>query len=496
MTDAIEEPPQARQPRRDGRSPRKKHLVRLVSSRGRESGEPRKQQLDPSTRRELQRACCSRCVPVAEDCGCCVSQPQVRRVLVPVSGVLGEHLAGPQIRAVEFAKALSRSRKYEVTLASSDGTDGERDGVRVIAADRLRLLRESTSHDAILSGSFPPYLLACKSLHGFVAITDQYDPHDHEIATKQQTHRQRDRELRTRAAWQALQLRYADIVLCASERQRAQLLRSRDSLPGSHSGAPDPVVIPFGIPDPPPPSARRPLHDHFPQLADEDTLVLWWGSVWRWLDADTAVRAFATMADSRPDLKLVITAGRPPHSGSERFYNAAAEVRALAADLGVLGRTVLFLDEWIPYDQRHDYLREADIGLTLHRHADEARLAARARYMDYLSAELPCVLGRGDETAEEFSAAGFATLLDGPSPSDLAAALLALADDPGRLPAARAAGHSLAAQHRWSAVGAKLSETIAAASVRRPAPRRAALGLLGRTGAYYARRIPHRVLAP
>ena len=192
-----------------------------------------------------------------------------------MSGTLGEHLAGPQIRAVEFAKALRHD--YEVTLACSDGADGERDGVRVIAANRPRLLRESASADAILSGSFPPYLLACKPLHRFVAITDQYDPHDHEIATKQQSDRQRDRELRTRAAWQTLQLRYADMVLCASERQRAQLLRSHDSLSGSRVGAPDPVVVPFGIPDPPPPSSRRPLHEHFPQLADGDTLVLWWG---------------------------------------------------------------------------------------------------------------------------------------------------------------------------------------------------------------------------
>jgi hypothetical protein len=411
-----------------------------------------------------------------------------------MSGELGEDLAGPQIRAVEFAKALAQD--YEVTLACSDGADGERDGFRVIAANRLRLLRESACHDAILSGSFPPYLLACKPLQGFVAITDQYDPHDHEIATKQQTDRQRDRELSTRAAWQALQLRYADIVLCASERQRAQLARTLDALPGAHSGALDPVVVPFGIPEPPPPSSRRPLHERFPQLADGDTLVLWWGSVWRWLDADTVIRAFATIAAARPDLKLVITAGRPPHSGSERFYNAADEARALAAELGVLGHTVLFLDEWIPYDRRHDYLREADIGLTLHRHAEEAHLAARARYMDYLSAELPCVLGRGDETAEEFAAAGFASLLESPSPEELAAALRELADDPGKLPAARAAGHRLAAQHRWSAVGAKLSEVIAAFSVRRPASYRSTLGLLGHAGAYYARRVPHRVLAP
>jgi glycosyltransferase involved in cell wall biosynthesis len=157
---------------------------------------------------------------------------------------------------------------------------------------------------------------------------------------------------------------------------------------------------------------------------------------------------------------------------------------------------VLFLDDWVPYDERHHYLREADIGLTLHRHADEGQVATRHRYMDYLWAELPCVLRRGDETGEEFAAAGFATLLESPSPDDLAAALLELADDPGKLESARLAGHSLAAQHQWSAVGAKLSEALATASVSRSSTRRATLGLLGRTGGYYARRVPHRLLAP
>jgi len=413
---------------------------------------------------------------------------------MPLSGALGARLAGPEIRPLELAKALSRD--YDVTLAPSNGTDGERDGVRTIAGSRSRLVRESAHHDAVLAGSIPPYLLACKYRNGFVAITDQHDPHDLEIVTKQQSDRQRNRDLGIHAAVLALQLRYADIVLCPGERQRERLLQRLDSLFPRQSGARDPVIVPFGLPDPPPASSRRPMRERFPQIADGDTVVLWWGNVWRWFDGDTAIRAFAAIADSRPDLKLVITAGKPQQESSARFYDATADVRALAEDLGVLGRTVLFLDDWVPYDERHHYLREADIGLTLHRHADEGQVATRHRYMDYLWAELPCVLRRGDETGEEFAAAGFATLLDSPSPDDLAAALLALADDPGKLAAARLAGHNLAAQHQWSAVGAKLSEALATTSVSRSTSRRATLGLFGRTGAYYARRVPHRLLAP
>ncbi len=225
--------------------------------------------------------------------------------------------------------------------------------------------------------------------------------------------------------------------------------------------------------------------------------MLWWGSVWRWLDAETPVRAFARIAGERTDVKLVITAGRSPNKSAASAFDATAEIRALAGELGVLGRTVLFLDEWIPYEGRHDYLREADIGLTLHRHAAEAQLAARARYMDYLSAELPCVLGGGDEAAEEFGRAGFATLLEDPDPATLAAALLALVDDERALAAARAAGRALAAERHWSAVGAKLRRAVAGAFARQDSPRAraASLALLTGAGAFYTRRMLDRIAA-
>jgi glycosyltransferase involved in cell wall biosynthesis len=416
-----------------------------------------------------------------------VSGRELHRVLVLVPGALGERLTGPEIRAWEFAKALSID--YEVTMAANCDA-AERDGISVVPSSRRRLLREATRHDAVLSACIPPYLLALKQLYGFLAISDQYDPLDLEIATLE-AGRRRDRDLRSRAAIQALQLCNADVVLCAAERQRANLIGAARSLDHMQSWTLDPVVLPFGVPDPPPASVRRPLHEHFPQLAETDTLVLWWGNVWRWLDAETPVRAFARMAESRSDIKLVITAGKPPNKSVERAFDATEEIRALADELGVLGRTVLFFDEWIPYEERYDYLREADIGLTLHRHADEARLAARARYMDYLSAELPCVLGRGDETAEEFGAAGFATLLDDPDPDELVAALIALADDPEALAVARATGSGLAAERHWSVVGERLRSAVRSGQPR-PMPPRASFALLGGASGYYAGRLATR----
>lgn len=423
-----------------------------------------------------------------------MSDPAIRRrALVLVPGELGERLVGPEIRALEFAKALRVD--YDVTLAAHRSQAGERDGMPVVPFTRRRLLREAPRHDIVIGACLPPYLLALRQLHRFVAVADLYDPHEQELATLR-AGRERTRELRARAAIQTLQLRHSDAVLCASRHQRAEILRAaRESL-GRRAERLDPLVVPFGIPDPPPLSGRRPLREHFRQIAEQDTIVLWWGSVWRWLDAETPVRAFALIAAERPDVKLVITAGRPPNKEAGRRFDATEEMRALAAELGVLDSSVLFFDEWIPYEQRYDYLREADIGVTLHRHAEEARLAARARYMDYLSAALPCVLGRGDETAEELGAGGFARLLENPDPAALASALLALADDPAALAAARAAGERLAAERHWSAVGAKLRCALADLGSERTPRRTVSLAPLTGAGAYYARSLLERIPLP
>lgn len=412
------------------------------------------------------------------------------RVLIYSTGALGERLTGPEIRALEFARALGQ--EHDVTLIAERPEIDQRDGIRVVPASRQRLLTEAARHDAFLSPCLPPYLLAGKEVLRVAAIADAYDPHEVELAALDGE--RPDTELRLRALAQALDLRAADLILCAADSQRQRLISTARQLTPVGRDVVDPVVVPFGIPDPPPPSGRTPLRDHFSQIAEGDQVILWWGAVWAWLDVETPIRAMARLAQTRPGVKLVITAGRPPVPGRERF-EAVDQARALAGELGVLGCNVLFLDEWIPYEERHDYLRDADLGITLHRFSAEAQLAARARYMDYLSAGLPCVLGRGDEAAADFEAAGFATLVDDPDPERLAGLLTRLLDDPSRLRAAADAGHRLADARRWSSVGSILRDAVGNVLADRDRRRGSArtLTLTADAGSYYARKLAHRL---
>ncbi len=405
------------------------------------------------------------------------------RVLVLVPGALGERLSGPEIRAVRLGQALSA--EHRVTLMAPNAERGVHSGLEVVPFSRLRLLREARRHDALIASTVPPFALALKRSLRIVAISDQYDPVELELGTLAEGAR---RARATARAARRLQLRSADLVLCAGDRQR-QLLEAEVEALGA--GVEPPLCnVPFGIDADPPPAAGRPLRERFPQIEPGDKVVLWWGSLWRWLDAETAIRAVASLAAARPEVKLVFTAGRPPNGDAER-HSALAEARGLAEDLGILGSSVLFLDEWIPYAHRGDYLRDADIGLTLHRDTEEASLAARARYMDYLWTGLPCVLGRGDETAERFEQAGFASLVEAGSPGATASAILALLEQPRR-EAAIAAGRRLGDEFRWQRVAAPLLvalRELSPAGKVSPHSRQ-----LGRTTSYYARRLVDRLL--
>jgi glycosyltransferase involved in cell wall biosynthesis len=405
------------------------------------------------------------------------------RILVLVPGRLGERLSGPEIRAVRLGQALAA--EHRVTLMAPGADRKEHEGLAVVPFSRRRLLREARRHDALMASTVPPFALALKRSLRIIAISDQYDPVELELGT---LGRGADRARATARAARRLQLRSADLVLCAGRRQ-GELLEAE--IETFQTGSRPPLCnLPFGIDGDLPSGEGHPLREHFPQIEAGDKVVLWWGSLWRWLDAETAIRAIASLAASRPGIKLVFTAGRPPNGDAER-HSVLDEAKGLAAELGVLGSSVLFFEEWVPFARRGDYLGDADVGLTLHRDTEEASLAARARYMDYLSSGLPCVLGRGDETAERFEEAGFATLVEAGSPAATAAAIVALLEEPRRAQAA-AAGRILADEFRWQRLAVPL--LIALGEIE-PRPRASAgPRLVGRTTSYYARRLVDRVL--
>ena len=78
----------------------------------------------------------------------------------------------------------------------------------------------------------------------------------------------------------------------------------------------------------------------------------------------------------------------------------AQEAMRLADHLGLIGRSVFFHQEWIPYEERANFLLDADIGVSTHFDHLETRFSFRTRILDYLWTELPIIATEGDSFAE------------------------------------------------------------------------------------------------
>ena len=351
--------------------------------------------------------------------------------------------------------------------------------------ERRAVVAAARKMDVVVAARVPPYLYAALASRPGLLVADLYNPAEVEQADDDGGIAGRFK-LASIRAHDTLQLGFADVVLCAVEAQRRQYAARIGRLAARRGRQPLLRVVPFGIDnDPPPPSTRHPIRDRFESIAPDDVVVLWWGNVWRWFDAETAIRAFVEVARENPKAKLVFTGGRPPRSEASQMDHTDA-ARELAGSLGVLGKTVYFVDDWVPHAERQDYLQEADVGLTLHRDTPEKEVAARGRYMDYLWAQLPCVLGRGDELADRFAASGFAATVPAGDIGRAVTALRRLIDDPRARASASAAAEPLLEVFRWSSAVSPLLEALD--QLDRDAPLRATARpqLLAALSAYYA----------
>lgn len=379
------------------------------------------------------------------------------RVLVLTDDRLGVTLAGPAIRAVELARALAAGA--HVTLASVQPLgDVEVPGVAVEHADEARLRALVATHDVVLAGGLfyagRPWLLASDK----PLVLDLYAPFLLEDVARlgpegelgRLTHAQH------RAGLDA-QLRRADFMICASERQRDYWLGKLCSLgrvtPASH--ATDPTlegliaVVPFGLPVAPPAPGPRRLRE------GAETLFVWGGGLWDWLDPLTPIAAMDRLPLDGPPARLVLWAGKSPNPTTPAMA-VAARARAIA------GPRVSFVDAWVPYAERGQVLLEADAGVTAHLASLESRFAFRTRALDYLWAGRPILCTRGDVMADLVEREGLGLVL---APGDVegwAAAFERVRTDPAWVLGCRARVEAVRPRFAWSEVVKPLAAFVAA----------------------------------
>ena len=366
-------------------------------------------------------------------------------ILVVTADRLGRELAGPAIRALAIADDLAGAG-HDVTLASLQPGEAPARGYGVLVGTgeaELRAAAERTTivvaQGWVLGGR--PYLTADDKL----VVADVYDPMH--LEQLEQGHEAGTDEGRRQAVLGAVsilnhQLRRADLLLCASEKQRDLWLgqlaglgrvnpRTYDDDPSLRSLI---DVVPFGLPASAPEHRRPAVRGVVPGIGASDPLLLWGGGIYNWFDPLTLLRAVDRLRGTHPDVRLYFMGLRHPNPEIPTM-RMAVDAQRLAAELGLVGSHVFFNEGWVPHDDRQDILLEADLGLSTHLDHVETAFSFRTRILDYLWAGLPVVATEGDSLADLVEAEGLGATV----PSGDVAALHDALDGLLRSPEARAA---------------------------------------------------------
>jgi glycosyltransferase involved in cell wall biosynthesis len=396
-------------------------------------------------------------------------------------------MAGPAIRAVEISRCLAND--FPVILAAPDAPGTEaRTGEILAYRNNPRELRAAAavSRLIVIQGAALELLPWLASLSAPLVV-DLYDPFHlesmHVFSSAPAAYQ--DARHRFDLGMIRHQLALGDFFVCASERQRHFWLGMLSAIgrvePRGY--ARDPTfralidVVPFGVAGKPPEHSRRVLKGVYPGIKADDQVVLWGGGLWDWLDPLTLIRALARLQPTHPRLKVFFMGTRRPgdDAASRRSVDAAVQ---LARDLGV-SASVIFND-WVPYEDRHNFLLEADVGVSLGLRHIEGEYAFRTRILDYIWTGLPTVCTRGDATADLVEHYGLGLTVDARSEDQLVDALRRVLDDPTARSGRASEFERVAAQLSWSRATEPLRRFARDPAIAADNPRRVGKGRLER----------------
>lgn len=367
--------------------------------------------------------------------------PMATRVLIVTGDPIGKKLAGPGIRAWNMADQLSKDNDVRlVSLSGVEQMGAPFDLVHVRAGDDRAFDKHEQWADVIVFQGHAMAVFRALRSSRKILVVDIYDPmHLEQLEQgRELPPDQWSRQVREATEVLNEQLERGDFFLCASERQRMFWLGQLAALgrvnTENYDSDPDLRglidVAPFGLSAQQPEHHRDVLKGVRPGIGIDDKVVLWSGGLYNWFDPKTLIRAVADLSVRRDNVRLLFLGTNNPHPGVPEM-GIVAESRELARELGVIDRSVFFNASWVDFDDRQNYLTEADAGVSTHFSHIETTFSFRTRILDYLWSELPMVVTEGDYFAELVASEQLGIVVEAGDVEQLSSALeRALFDEP------------------------------------------------------------------
>jgi glycosyltransferase involved in cell wall biosynthesis len=369
-------------------------------------------------------------------------------------------MAGPAIRAWQIAEALAGD--HEVILATTSPTcerSSTTFGTESAGPERFGEL-EAWCTVVLFQGYVLNHVPVLKTTDK-VMVVDLYDPLHLEALELNAPQPEPERSYNVASSVRVLgeQLLRGDFFICASDKQRDLWLGFLSAAgrvnPANYAADPSLRslidVVAFGLPDHRPEHTRAALKGVVPGIGPDDEVVLWGGGVYDWFDPLTAIRAVDQVKAAHPRIRLFFLGVRHPNPAIEEARTLIA-ARELARNLHLDGTHVFFNEEWVDYEDRQNFLLEADVAISLHVEHIEAAYSFRTRILDYMWAGLPIVATRGDTFAQLIEREGLGSVVPGQDVDAVAAALESLLGNAAARRACRERTAGIARSFVWSEV--------------------------------------------
>lgn len=357
------------------------------------------------------------------------------RVLIISNDTIGERMAGPAIRCWEFAQCLSR--EHEVVLATPNETTLTSPDFTLRHYNERVLKELSRWCDVLICQGFILHHFPFLKQQRKPIVVDVYDPFTLEFLELFKYKEFHEREALNTANLEVLndQLVAGDFFLCASEKQRDYWIGMLCSLNRINPSTYDMdktlrgfiEVVPFGLPSRSPVHSKRVLKGIHPKIGKNDKLILWGGGIYNWFDPITLVKAMNRIVNRRKDIKLYFLGLKHPNPHVPEMKMCTEAIR-LTEELGLKDECVFFNHDWVPYEERENYLLEADIGISTHLDHVETNFSFRTRLLDYLWAGLPIISTKGDSMSDLVERNNLGVTVAPESVQELEAAIVGLAD--------------------------------------------------------------------
>lgn len=328
------------------------------------------------------------------------------KILLYSFEIVGTSMAGPAIRYWEFAQALSKH--HEVILLTPNQPDITSSTFTIRQYNRTVLAQEMQKADCIITQAVTPWMAWQAKRCGIKIILDAYDPMPLENLERFKSLPASIRIHKNQQVVSSFTFSFqmADAFLCANTKQRdlwIGLLMGLGRITPELYDA-DPTlsnfigIVPFGLPSHPPKHSGNGLRKMF-NLKDDAKVMLWGGGIWNWFDPITLIKAVKQLSQESTPIHLVFMGVKHPNSKIPAMKMSHEAVQ-LAKDLDLMDKYVFFNFSWTPYDQRQDFLLDADIGVSTHFEHLETQYSFRTRILDYIWAGLPIIATEGDAFAE------------------------------------------------------------------------------------------------